>query len=418
MIEFKPRIDPSGQRMIDFIQKIFNEVGPRLAGSKEEKKAGDIIYEELQEFCDEINQEEFTCRPRGFLDFIWITALFYIAGVVAYFVIHPLLSSFLIFIGLGIYFIQQNLLYEVIDVLFPKKTEYHIIGKIKPRKEPRKLILLSGHHDSAYEFPLLSKLGGKSTILIILAVILAVLSTLLGVLKTFVLIFLDQQFSQVDPFAFIREVQNFTILYVIDLVQIIIFPIGTILVIILALYLRSNKVVFGANDNLTAVAATLECGRFLSQNRPDQTEVWLISFAGEEHMRGSKRFVSLHHKELKKRQALLLNLECLSADIFLVATAENMFLAKHSPLVFEKVSQAANRVNIPVKVEPLRFAGSDAANFSRKGFHATTLFGLSNKGIPNYWHTLNDTPDKLSGPSIAKAAEIALQFVYDVDSSD
>lgn len=416
--ELKSRTDPSGQRMIDFIQKIFNEVGPRLAGSEEERKAGNIIYEELQDYCDEINQEEFTCRPGGFLDFIWVTALFYIAGVVAYFVIHPLLSSFLIFIGLGIYFAQQNLLYEVIDFLFPKKTEYHIIGKIKPREEPRKLVLLTGHHDSAYEFPLLSKLGGKSTILIILAVVLAVLSTLLGLLKTLALISLDQLFSQVDPFAVIRVLQNFTILYVIDLVQIIIFPIGTILVIILALYLRSNKVVFGANDNLTAVAAILECGRFLSQNKPDHTEIWLISFAGEEHMRGSKRFVSLHQKELQKRQGLLLNLECLSADLFLVATAENMFLAKHSPLVVEKVVQAANKVNVPVNVGPLRFAGSDAANFSRKGLHATTLFGLAKTGVPHYWHTLNDTPEKLSGSSIANAVEIALQFVYDVDLSD
>jgi hypothetical protein len=404
--------------MIDFIQRISDEVGPRLAGSEEERKAGNIIHNELAGFCDEVNQEEFSCRPGGFLGFIWITALFYIAGILAYFILHPLISSLFIFLGLAIYFVQQNLLYEVIDPLFPKKTEFHVIGKIKPLKKPQKLVLLSGHHDSAYEFPLLSKLGEKSIILIIVAVVCAVLSIFLGLIRTILQISLNQSYSQVDPFAFIQTTQNLTIVNAIDIIQIIIFPIGIVLMIILALYLHSNKVVFGANDNLTAVAAILECGKFISQNKPEHTETWIISFAGEEHMRGSKRFVSLHYKEFRERQALLLNLECLSADKFLVATAENMFLAKHSPLVFEKVSQAANRVNIPVEVGPLRFAGSDAANFSRKGLHATTLFGLSNKGIPSYWHTLNDTPDKLSGPSIAKAAEIVLQFVYDVDSSD
>ncbi|MFX0210437.1 MAG: M28 family metallopeptidase [Candidatus Hodarchaeota archaeon] len=418
MKEVKPRLDPSGRRMIAFIQKIYDEVGPRLAGSEEEKRAGDIIHDELTVFCDEVTREEFTCHPRGFLDFIWITALFYFAGIVTYFYVHPLISSFLIFIALVIYFVQQNLLYEVIDPLFPKKTEFHVIGKIKPRKKTRKLVLLSGHHDSAYEFPLLSKLGGKSIILIIVAVVIAILNIFLGLIRTILQISFNQSYIQVDPFAFFRTIQNVTILNMIDIIQIIIFPIGAILVIILALYLRSNKVVFGANDNLTAVAAILECGKFISQNKPEHTETWIISFAGEEHMRGSKRFVSLHYKELKEQQALLLNLECLSANLFQVATAENMFLAKHSPLVFEKVSQAANRVNVPVKVEPLRFAGSDAANFSRKGLHATTLFGLSKKGFPNYWHTLNDTPDKLSGPSIAKAAEVALQFIYDFDSSD
>ena len=305
----------------------------------------------------------------------------------------------------------------MVDFLFPKKTSFHIVGKIKPHKKPRNLVLLSGHHDSAYEFPLLGKLGKKSAYLIILTLIGAILNIFFGLIKTFLLITNDFPQSS-DPFKFIQDIQQLNILNVIDLVQIIVFSRGVILVLILALFLRFNKVVMGANDNLTGVAAVLECGKFLSQHKPEQTEIWLVSFAGEENMRGSKRFVSLHNKELQQRQALLLNLECLSAESFFVATAEYMFLAKHSPIVVEKVVQAANKVSVPVKVGPMRFAGSDAANFSRKGLYATTLFGLSKGGIPNYWHTLNDTPDKLSGSTIAKAAEVALQFVYDVDISD
>ena len=403
--------------MIDFIQRICDEVGPRLAGSEEEKRAGNIIYDEFKEVSDEVTQEEFTCHPQGFLDFIWLTALVYLAGVVSYFLINPLLSSILIISALSIYVIQQNLLYEVVDFLFPKKTQYHIIGKIFPQKEPKKLVLLSGHHDSAYEFPLLSKLGGKSIILIILAVICSVLNILLGFAKTLLLFFGGSSQSS-NPFNFMRDIQQFSVIDIIDLLQIITFPIGVIVVMTLALFLRSNNVVMGANDNLTAVAAILECGKYLSQHKPDQTEIWLVSFAGEEHMRGSKRFVSRHYKELQEREAILLNLECLSADKFLVATAENMFLATHSPIVVEKVKQAAERVNVPVEVNPLRFAGSDAANFSRKGILATTLFGLTQTGVPNYWHTLEDTPDKLSGPSIANAVEVALQFVDDVDRSN
>ena len=55
-----PRLDPSGQKMVDFIQKICDQVGPRLAGSEEEKRAGDIIHEKLKDFCNEVKQEEFT----------------------------------------------------------------------------------------------------------------------------------------------------------------------------------------------------------------------------------------------------------------------------------------------------------------------------------------------------------------------
>ena len=67
-------------------------------------------------------------------------------------------------------------------------------------------------------------------------------------------------------------------------------------------------------------------------------------------------------------------------------------------------------------IGPLKFAGSDAANFSRKGIHATTLFGLAKKGTPPDWHTKNDIPERLSGERIAEATEIALHFVELVDS--
>ena len=64
---------------------------------------------------------------------------------------------------------------EVVDFLFPKKKSFHVIGKISPQNTPKKLVLLAGHHDSAYEFPLLSKLGGKSAYLIMLVLIIALL---------------------------------------------------------------------------------------------------------------------------------------------------------------------------------------------------------------------------------------------------
>ncbi|MFX0182162.1 MAG: M28 family metallopeptidase [Candidatus Hodarchaeota archaeon] len=413
-----PRLDSSGQEMIQFIQRICDEVGPRPGGSESEHKAGKIVYDEFKEFCDDVIQEEFTCHPQGFLDFIWLTATFYILGFISYFFFSPILSVLLVFSSIAIYSLQQNFLYEVVDFLFPEKTSYHIIGKIKPKQNPKNLILLSGHHDSAFEFPLLSKLGGKSVLFIIFTIAGAFLNIFLSLLKSILLLSEKGSFDSGDPFEFMHNIQQPSVLDTIDLLQLIFFTIGSVVVIILALFLRSNKSVLGANDNLSAIAAVLECGKYLSQNKPKQTEVWLVSFAGEEHMRGSKRFVSRHREELEKRRAFLLNLEGLSADEYLIATAEYMFLTKHSFKVYKKLEKSAKKVDLPFRVGPLFFPGSDAANFSRKGLNATTLFGIPPKDTPIYWHTLQDTPDRLNGASIAKAAEVVLQFVYDVDESD
>ena len=396
------KIDPSGKDMLNFIQMICDKVGPRIGGSEEESKAGDMIFDTMASFCDNVEKSEFECHPGGFLDWIWITTVLYIAGVISYFFI-PVLSSILIFLGIAVFFFQQILLMEVVDFLFPKKKSFHVIGKINPQNTPKKLVLLAGHHDSAYEFPLLSKLGGKSAYLIMLVFIIALFNIILGIVKTIFMI------TGAIPQGYIA---------LLDIFQYILFVIGVIVILIVAKFLRSNTVVMGANDNLSAVAAVIECGKYFAKNKTDETELWIVSFAGEEHMRGSKRFVSKYKQELTEREAMLFNLECLSADIFLLATAETMYLAKHSNRVIDFVKKAAEDLKISIKIGPLKFAGSDAANFSRKGLHATTLFGLGKKGTPPDWHTKNDVAERLSGEKIAKAAEIALHFVELVDRSE
>jgi hypothetical protein len=401
MVMMVDKIDPSGKDMLDFIKMICDDVGPRIGGSEEEKKAGEIIYNKMSSFCDEVEKSEFECHPGGFLDFIWVTAVFYIAGVISYFFI-PWLSSILIFLGLAVYFLQMNMTKEVVDFLFPKVESFHVIGKIKPQETAKKLVLLGGHHDSAYEFPLLSKLGGKSTYLIMLAVLVSLLCIIMGITKT---IFV---YTNLVPQGYIL---------IVDLVQLILFIIGVPLILIIAKFLRSNTVVMGANDNLTAVAAIIECGKYFSKNKPKNTEIWLVSFAGEEHMRGSKRFVSKFKLELKERNAMLFNLECLSADGFLLATGESLFLAKHSQKVIDIAKKAAEDLSIEIEIGPLKFAGSDSANFSRKGLDAATLFGKTKKGTPTDWHTTRDVPERLNGAGIAKGAEIALHFVEVVDNS-
>lgn len=392
--ESKAKIDPKGKEMLDFIKRICDDVGPRIGGSENEKKAGNIIYDEMSKFCDKVEKQEFECHPRGFLDYIWFTALFYILGVISYYFI-PLLTIIFIIIGIAIYFAQQCLTLEIIDFVFPKKDSFHVIGKIKPKGDAKNLVLLGGHHDSAYVFPLLSKLGGKSTYLIMSVLVITLLNIVMATIKIFIAAFL------------------------VDLIQLILFIIGVPLVLIIAKFLRSNVEVLGANDNLTAVAALLEIGKYFSknENRPKQTEIWLVSFAGEEHMRGSKRFVSMNKKELEERDAMLFNLECLSGETYLLATAENLFFAKHSEKVVNIGKKAADDLGIEIEVGPLKFAGSDSANFSRKGLDAATLFGQAKKGTPPDWHTLRDVPERLDGEKIAKGALIALQFVELVDES-
>lgn len=383
-----------GEKLVDFVAEICRECGARVAGSEGEKKAGEILYKVMSEFCDEVEKEYYKSRPGGFLDYIWFTAGLYIAGVVVNILGYPLIAAVFMLAAFLIFLFQQCLHYEIIDFFFPEVEEFHVVGKIKPKGEAKKLAIISAHYDSPYEFPLLGRLKKKAVYIIGPAIVITLLTMFLSV------------------------VQGFLHLPVIDLAQKPLMLVGSAFLLYIAFNLRSNRGVLGANDDLAAVAVVLEAGRIISQNRPENTEVWVVAFAGEEHMRGSKRFVERHYDELKKREAVMFNLECPSADYFLIGTEEKMFFAKHSPLAVDYAKKAAEKIDFDVRVGALPFAGSDAANFSRKGLHAVCVFGLSAKDdAPYYWHTMDDIPENLKAEPLTKAVELTKNFVYVVDSA-
>jgi hypothetical protein len=389
--------DPQGKHMTDFIERICTEVGPRIFGTKAEKAAGEIIASELRIFCDEVEKQEFSCHPGGFLDYIWVTAFLYLIGVVLYYLV-PLLSVTFIFLGLVVFFVQQNVLWEVVDFLFPSRDSFNVIGKIKPKYKAKQIVLISGHHDSAYEFPLLNKLGDKSTYIILPTLAIVILNITIGIIR----LLLDSP----------------SIVLTLNLIQTLLFSLGVPLILVFALFLRTNKAVMGANDNLSAVATVIESGKILSNNRPLETEIWLVSFSGEENMRGSKRFVKRNYQELKEKNAMLFNLEVLSGDEFLLATAEPFFLVKHSEKVIVRIKKAADNINLSLRVESLPFAGSDAANFSRKGLDAAVLFGIVNGGLFPHWHSVEDTPEKIDGSALVKVMELVVEFIRVVDQEN
>jgi len=103
----------------------------------------------------------------------------------------------------------------------------------------------------------LSKLRMKSPLFILPTVAIVVITGLLGLLRYF---------------------------YDVDAIQKPMLVVGASLLFIIAALLRSNKVSPSSNDDLAGVGVVLEVGRYLSANRLKNTEVWIVAFAGEEHM--------------------------------------------------------------------------------------------------------------------------------------
>ncbi|MFW9889794.1 MAG: M28 family metallopeptidase [Candidatus Thorarchaeota archaeon] len=383
-----------GLRLKEFITRICEDIGPRLGTSEEEQEAGMRIEEEYKKYCAATFQDEFTCHPSAFLDVVRVSVAIYMIGLLFYCAL-PVLTAILGTLTLIVFAAEMMYLKEVVDALFPKRTGANVYGKIPPTGPTKHTILVSGHHDSAYEFPLQERLGPKFSTFIFLTIGLGIVTVILSVLRLVSLLFLPSVLSISDFLAIVPII-------------------SAIPMLAFAFRLRSKDVVLGANDNLSAVAVTLGIGEWLKRNPLQHTEVWLVSFACEENMRGSKRFAEAHKEELQ--DAYLLNFDGVGAGSLYVLTAEPMYLTTLTSELCDLVLDAAKEAGIEVASGVPSFGGTDASNFIKAGLRATAVVGISEAGFLKNWHTLDDTPENIDESVLVDAVKLATAVLMKIDT--
>jgi hypothetical protein len=376
--------------MVNFIEEICEEFGPRLGTYTQEKQAGLRVKEILEAKVDEVILEDFTCHPAAFLDFTkvaWITILI---GTVLFWWV-PIVSSILYIYAFTTYIFEQMFLKEYVDFFFPKRTGTNVIGKLKPAREPKQIVICSAHHDSAYEFPLFAKFKSKFGLLAYFTASTIVLSAIASYIKLIL-----------DWFGISSLVSN-TVLLALPFLCIVMTG-------YLNFKLHSKYVIPGANDNLSAVAVVLALAQEFAARRLENIELWFISFSCEECMRGSKRFVQKHYDELKTSKTI--NFDMVGKGEICVISAEPYYSTKHS---FDLAREFQEATDLPIKV--VHFGGTDAASFSKKGLQAISLVGLTPKNYPDTWHEMTDTPKIIEPEKLDKTLQATIQYLKTLDKS-
>jgi len=381
--------------MIDFIKEICEKIGPRFGTSEQELKTGLKIKNILETKVDEVVLEDFTCHPKAFLDFSKITFLVTVIATVI-FIWYPIISIFLYIYALSTFFFEQMLLKEYLDFLFPKAKGTNVIGKLKPLKETKQVVICSAHHDSAYEFKLFKKFGSKFQTLIFFAVGTIVLGIIAAIIKIFL-----------DLLGLSSLISNIVLIF---------FPILSFGMIgYIGFNVHSKNLILGAQDNLSGVSVVLALAHHFSTQKLQNIELWFISFSCEECMRGSKRFVQRHYNELKNSKTI--NLDGVGHGELAIISAEPFDLAKHSLELAREFQQATIQANLELPIKTLAFAGSDAASFSKRKLKAISIMGLSSEDYPSIWHLLTDTPDIINENLLQKMLKIMIQYLLDLDST-
>ena len=381
--------------MIDFIKKVCNEIGPRSACSKQETQCANLLNQQLKTFCDETSIDEFLCSPGAYRAMFHWPVILYITAI-PFYIFFPLVSILLTIFALIILVGNEIYNMETIDIFFKKEKSTNFIAKIKPVKEIKNIIILSGHHDSNWEFPLGKKLGTKVSIFMTLPLLF---NSILFIL------------SITEIVTTLPELLNYAFLTILIIAAIIMVP--------FFIKVISKTPVPGANDNLSALAVCLAATEYLSKqkNKLKHSEIWFVSFGCEEiGIRGSKRFVLKYFENIKNAFHINFDLVGEKGCELYIDKKEEMGFIKLSPEVCDILENAGKKIGIPMKqISVMCF--TDAMAFAMKKLRTASIVCFKPDGkMPSFYHTVDDKPENVDPHLLRKCLEVCLQAVYDIDS--
>lgn len=379
-------------RAFSLADEIIKTTGPRLAGTKESKQAAEILSIKLNEFADETKTEEFYLHKGAFLGWIRILVGCYLIAIVFLWFNLPIVSLVLALLSILVLVLQFFFYLPIIDIFYPKRKGYNVVGYIEPKHEIKNQVIVSGHHDSANIFnflihqPKLYNLRVTGSILFV--ILLCVFA-------------LPVQFIQSATFQVIVK---------------IFLSLG-LLIILQMWFFASKKGTPGAGDNLIASTMAVEIGRYFSENKLNHTRVIIVSFdAEEEGLRGARAYAKKHQELFKTYPTTLLNTDCAYNldDLFFLTSDINNTVQLSKDLADDLV-ETAKELNYKAVTKPITFltGGTDAGELAKVGVKSTTLIGMpwSNEARSNVYHTPNDTLDNVDPKIIEASIDIFIEYI-------
>jgi uncharacterized membrane protein YkgB len=430
------------QYAYEVVRTICTQVGPGLPGSPQERERAAIIKKELDAHlgAGSVVTEEFTAATWAGLGAMRLSALFLLVAAllnlsIGHFRGVPPWLTAMAALAFSIlsplpFLLQDVLGFELLDPLFRKQPSVNVIGTLrKPGTgNAKRLLILSGHHDSAAEITWLRLLGdvkrfflrsgpqdsasGKGWLCLLDYGFFVLTGTLVIGFIVMLAMSIIQLTGVIAGNA--GTVRLGTLGWIL-----LAYPLAPSMLFAL-FFSRERKdggTVPGAVDNLSGSALAVAMCRFLVKNPayiPPDTEIRFVSFGSEEAgLRGSRRYVERHLDELKGLDARLLNFEMVAHAEIPIYTSDVNGTVKNSPEMVESAVAAAVRAGVPHKIKSASLGvATDAGPFSRAGLKATTLlpFQVPQQQIA-FYHQKWDGPEVLTIEPLLNVLKLAFEWV-------
>jgi len=393
----------SARTALNYTEELIRRFGARLAGSEASRQAARQIRADLDEICGQAQAEDFETHPAAFMRFHRVSYIFYVTAIVLLWLRQPYGAALSFLVVLLIGELEFGVYKEVVDPLFAKKHCTNVWAALEPQGEAQRQVIISGHHDSAYEMTFLR----RRQKLYALKIILPDFFQFLGIVYAWYWAGFRLVTGGDPPFWALTA-------GVIALGSLCFIP---------KLFLVAPWGTPGAGDNLIATAMAVELARRLAlpeqkgKSRLAHTRVIFASFDAEEAgLRGSRAFARRHQPGLQRLPTALLNLDSIynRDEIQFLSNDLNGTVKLAEEVVAECLEIAAG-LGIPARRMRMVFGGgaTDACELAKVGVRATTLIamptGLIRDGLA--YHTMNDTVAAIEPEAVEACLAIAWEWL-------
>lgn len=410
-IEYKKLIDCSKKatsETIENITYICNNLPKREPGSQGEAIAAKHMQKQLEKIgASRVDNEKFKLHPGAFYGWIFLSMSLMIAAAILNFFV-PILTLILTVAALIIFFLEFGVYAEFIDPLFPQKESQNVVAYFKPKKEIKQRIVLDGHIDAAWPWPLNEKCGGTAYHTYLVVVVLGVLYTL--AISIFGIVVGKGSYFVLSPSYNLS-------LFICCCVQLIFVPLW------ISMYWMwdRKKTVDGANDNLTGCCLPISIAKMLKDNniQLEHTElVVLLAGSEEAGLRGAKAFAKQHKNDFKDATTRFICLDCLGNPKKIQVNYRDLNsvvkLDKETCDMFYESGKNVG-VNVIKTIMPPFGGATNAPAYQKAGFKTCSIWCLSTN-LDGYYHTTKDKPDRLNKECLESVYKVLIDVIKNVDA--
>ncbi|HQV53028.1 MAG: M20/M25/M40 family metallo-hydrolase [Flavobacteriales bacterium] len=374
-----------------FVAHFIERFGPRKAGTEAETNAQHYLGEQLRTFCDDVAVEPFSAALRAkFSSLRFFTFGFLAALIIPYWSLS--IAVLVALVNAVLYLFHFVLFHNVLDGLFSKQLSHNTVGTIEPQLKAENTLIFTGHMDSTPEFIWwywLKNWGARAMIMAGLAWLsLPIYLLIAWLLKWSV-------FGSVGWWIYVA-----------------LAPLSLVF-----FFIHGNRVVDGAQDNLSGIAIAYEVVRQLASRKLQHTRIRFVSFGAEEcGLKGSAAYAVRYREQLIKENAQVINLDgVLDIDNMFVLEAERLPMQIHDKKLVAALLNAFERNGLPKKPGTIPIGGTDATSFTARGIAATSIVGLPMGSLHPTYHTRLDVLECLNPNTLDRITDVLVDFACTLD---